>query len=288
MGLVCLAAAELPKLSIRLRPLSSAPWDPTLRRTPGIGTPPSTHVVPRAASRRVAHSESSTTGQILPMPAPRVALNSLRLPSAGRCRVWRQDSRRDATEPGQSLPERKASACLRLSRASGDASCHSVLRFERVHLPGRPPPWRFPRPRPENGGTPRATGRAGYPANKQAKHRLENGGLPMKRSNLLRAAPLDIVDSCQDQADQRNRRPDSPLRACRAVHHSYQEEQQGGGLRQDACQIQSWKLTNQQRHFAQGRKSKAAPPGKPKSEIARLVIAAEKKKEHQQDDRGRC
>src|SRR6266851_4232485 len=126
------------------------------------------------------------------------------------------------------------------------------------------------------------------PAGKQAKYRLENGGLPMQRTNLLRAPPLDIVDGCEDQADHGNRRPHSPLRACRAVHHGYQEEQQAGGLRQNDCETQSWKLTNQHRHFAQRGESKAAPPGKPKTEISRMVIAAEKKKEHQQDDRGCC
>src|SRR5712692_4268301 len=127
-----------------------------------------------------------------------------------------------------------------------------------------------------------------HPAGKQEKYRLENGGFPMQRSNLLRASALDIVDGRQEQAHQRNRRPHSPLRSCRDVHHSYQEEQQGGSLRQNDCQIQSWKVTKQHRHFAQRGESKAAPPGKPKTEIARLVIAAEKKKEHQQDDRGCC
>src|SRR6266849_9085112 len=110
----------------------------------------------------------------------------------------------------------------------------------------------------------------------------------MKRGNLLRASPLDIVDGCQDQADQRGCGPDLPLRASRAVHHGYQEENQGGGLRQDAGQMQSWKLPNQPRNFAQRGESKAAPPRKPKTEITRLVIAAEKKKENQQDDRGSC
>src|SRR5947207_6096445 len=52
-----------------------------------------------------------------------------------------------------------------------------------------------------------------HPAGKQTKYRLENGGLPMQRSDLLRASPLDIVDGCQDQAQQRNRRPDLPLRS---------------------------------------------------------------------------
>src|ERR1700687_4315706 len=52
-----------------------------------------------------------------------------------------------------------------------------------------------------------------HPAGKQAKRRLENGGFPMQRRNVLRASPLDIEDGCQDKADQRNRRPDSPLRS---------------------------------------------------------------------------
>jgi hypothetical protein len=47
-------------------------------------------------------------------------------------------------------------------------------------------------------------------------------------------------------------------------------------------------LTNQQRHLAQGGKSKAAPSRKPKTEIAGMVIAAEKKKEDQQNDSGSC
>jgi hypothetical protein len=72
------------------------------------------------------------------------------------------------------------------------------------------------------------------------------------------------------------------------MHHGHKEEKQGGGLRQNDGQIQSRNLANQQRHFAQRRESKAAPSGKPKTEIARLVIAAEKKKENQQDDRGSC
>src|ERR1700687_2607388 len=49
-----------------------------------------------------------------------------------------------------------------------------------------------------------------HPACKQAKYRLENSGLPMQGSDLLRASPLDIVDGCQDQAHQWNRRPDLP------------------------------------------------------------------------------
>ena len=90
-----------------------------------------------------------------------------------------------------------------------------------------------------------------HPASKQANNGLENRSFPMKRSYLLWATALGIVDGYQDQAHQRNRRPPSPLRACRAVHHGYQEEKQGGGLRQDACLIQSRELTNQQRHLAQ-------------------------------------
>src|SRR5713226_3012799 len=122
------------------------------------------------------------------------------------------------------------------------------------------------------------------PAGKQTQKRFEYGGFPVKRSKLLRASPLDIEDRRQDQADRQKGRPDSPLPACRVVHRRHQEQNQGRRLRQNNCQMQSWKLTNQQRYFAQGRESKAAPAGKPITEIVRMVIAAEKEKEHQQDD----
>src|SRR5216684_3963572 len=125
-----------------------------------------------------------------------------------------------------------------------------------------------------------------HPTGKQAYHRLENGGFPVQRSNLPRASPFDVVDSRQNQADQRKGGPDSPFRARRAVHHRYQEENQGGGLRQDTGQIQPRKLANQQRQFTKRRDRKAAPPNKPKTEIHRMLIAAEKKKEDEQDDRG--
>src|SRR5260370_7701415 len=124
------------------------------------------------------------------------------------------------------------------------------------------------------------------PAGKQTKKGFEYGGFPVKRSKLLRASPLDIEDRRQDQADRQKGRPDSPLPACRVVHRRHQEQNQGRRLRQNNCQMQSWKLTNQQSHFAKRRESKAAPPGKPITEIVRMVIAAEKEKEHQQDDGG--
>src|SRR5260370_33598167 len=50
--------------------------------------------------------------------------------------------------------------------------------------------------------------------------------------------------------------------------------------------MQSGKRADQLRHFAERRESKAAPPGKPKTEIDHLVIAAEQKKENQQYERG--
>jgi len=127
-----------------------------------------------------------------------------------------------------------------------------------------------------------------HPTGKQAYHRLENGSFPVQRSDQPRTPPFDIVDGRQDQTDQRNGGPDSALRARRAVHHGYQEENQGGGLRQDAGEIQPWNVANQQRQFTERGERKAAPPDKPKAEIDRVVIAAEKKKENQQDDRGSC
>jgi len=77
-------------------------------------SPFNTRLLPRAPSRIGGHIEPSTTAQIPPMLAPRVAPNSLHLPSAGRRRAWRQDFPRDATEPDRSLPERKASCVLAL------------------------------------------------------------------------------------------------------------------------------------------------------------------------------
>jgi hypothetical protein len=68
------------------------------------------------------------------------------------------------------------------------------------------------------------------------------------------------------------------------VHYCKQKKNQAGGLRQDACQIQPWKLPNKQCHFAKREKSEAAPPGQPKTEVACLVIAAEQQKEDQQND----
>src|SRR5258708_6775922 len=120
------------------------------------------------------------------------------------------------------------------------------------------------------------------PAGKQTQKRFEYGGFPVKRSKLLRASPLEIEDRGQNQADRQKGRPDSPLPACRVVHRRHQEQNQGRRLRQNNCQMQSWKLTNQQGHFAKRRESKAAPPGKPITEIVRMVIAAQKEKEHQQ------
>src|SRR5258708_13581228 len=74
-----------------------------------------------------------------------------------------------------------------------------------------------------------------HPAGKQAKYRLENGGYPIQRNDLLRAPALNIVDGRQDQADDRNRGPESPVLAPRPPPHRYQEEQQGGGLPQNTC-----------------------------------------------------
>src|SRR5256885_11019867 len=51
---------------------------------------------------------------------------------SGRCRAWRRDSLRDATEPDQSLPGRKASACLRRSEehtSELQSPCNLVCRL---------------------------------------------------------------------------------------------------------------------------------------------------------------
>src|SRR5207302_11040968 len=86
-----------------------------------------------------------------------------------------------------------------------------------------------------------------HPTGKQENHRLEDGRFPVERSNLPGAPAFDVVDSRQDQAEQRNGRPESPLRAYRAMHHGNQEENQGRGLPQDAREIQPRKLANEQR-----------------------------------------
>src|SRR6266446_4343464 len=71
------------------------------------------------------------------------------------------------------------------------------------------------------------------PTRKQADNRLKNRGLPMERNNLLGATLLEIINGCKDQADDRNYRRDLPLPTSRIVHHGYEEEHQGGRLRQN-------------------------------------------------------
>src|SRR6266513_2588298 len=100
MALSCRGEAERRAFSIQPLQLSSELRGPTLRVTPGIGTPLSKRVAPRAPWRKVWRSESGTTGRIPPTPAPQVALNFLRLLSGEQCRVWRQGCPRDGTAPG--------------------------------------------------------------------------------------------------------------------------------------------------------------------------------------------
>src|SRR5260370_10070010 len=122
------------------------------------------------------------------------------------------------------------------------------------------------------------------PTRKQAEDGLKNRGFPMERNNLLDATPLDVVNGCKGQADDREYRPDLPLRTSRIVHHGYKEEHQGSRLRQNNRQIQSRKGANQHRQVAERRKSKAAPSRKPKTEITFMMIAADQKKQNEQDD----
>ncbi len=112
------------------------------------------------------------------------------------------------------------------------------------------------------------------PTRKQAEERLKNRGCPVERNDLLRTTPLDVINGCKDQTDHRNYRRGLPLPTSPIVHYGNKEENQGGRVRQNDRQIQSWKGMNQQRQFAERRKSKAAPSGKPKMEITCLMIAA--------------
>src|SRR5260370_36823749 len=123
------------------------------------------------------------------------------------------------------------------------------------------------------------------PTRKQADDRLKNRGFPMERNNLLGATKPDGMNGCKDQADHRNHRRDLPLPTRRIVQHGYKEEHQGRGMCQTDGQIQPRNGMNQQRQFAERRKGKAAPSGKPKTEITSLMIAAAKEKQDQQDDR---
>jgi len=140
-----------------------------------------------------------------------------------------------------------------VKRRSGDASVFSFFASSGPHLRGRPPhgdskaiprKWsnanaqQEERANPEQSGTvqpcnplirnirkelrPVAVARHSGPptsSSRQAgKARLLNGGFPCHEAILLRASPLDIVDGCQDQADQRNWRPDSPLDPMSSAH----------------------------------------------------------------------
>ena len=68
------------------------------------------------------------------------------------------------------------------------------------------------------------------------------------------------------------------------MHYGDEKQKHGRGLTKDHGQMQARKRTNQQRHFAQGGESKAEPSNQPKTEIASLVITAEKEEQIQQDD----
>ena len=89
----------------------------------------------------------------------------LRLRSGARFRGWRQGFPQDAPEPW-SITSWTESVCV-LAAVSSVKPPHLVVEFFRcgcAPLPAPPPPWRCPEPRPENGRTPRATGKADSPA----------------------------------------------------------------------------------------------------------------------------
>jgi len=96
------------------------------------------------------------------MLAPRVAQNSLRLASGGRCRVWPPRLSTRCDKPGQSLPDgKRLRACGRQECQARSLSFSSSLR---VRAPSRTTTtMAISKAIPRRCRTPRATGRADYP-----------------------------------------------------------------------------------------------------------------------------
>src|SRR5258706_12734548 len=57
-----------------------------------------------------------------------------------------------------------------------------------------------------------------YPAGKQAKRGLENGGLPLAPRAKLRDFPPNIVEGSDDISENTHWRPESPRHCRRAMH----------------------------------------------------------------------
>src|SRR5262249_15784240 len=115
----------------------------------------------------------------------------------------------------------------------------------------------------------------------EANRGLKNCGLPVHQAKLRSIASLHVIHRHKNQTDQGDPSLNLPLRTSSTIQGGQHQERDPSCLANEISEIQAARSAHQEGNFANGGKREAEPPGKPESEVSRVMIAKEKAEEHQ-------